>query len=181
MSLASLLAAAGQIESATTALQQALSIDPYDAATYNLAGRLLAGTGKGSEAFFDFQKATRLRPGYGPYLYDYALMLVRLNRLDEAQESAQAAIHADQNLAEAHELLGGLLARKTQLGEAATEYQKALQARPDFSRAHLDLGLVLAAQGDLTGAAEHLRKAASGADPNVAQQAAQALQRLEKQ
>jgi FimV-like protein len=53
--------------------------------------------------------------------------------------------------------------------------------RPDFSRAHLDLALVLAAQGDRTGAEEHLRKAASGGDPNVAQQAAQALQRLEQQ
>jgi tetratricopeptide (TPR) repeat protein len=181
LSLASLLAAAGQIDSATAASQHALSIDPYDAATYNLTGRLLAGNGKAPEALFDFQKATLLRPGYGPYLYDYALMLVRLNRLDEAQESAQAAIHADQNLAEAHELLGGLLARKTQLSEAAAEYEKALQVRPDFSRAHLDLGLVLAAQGDLTGAAEHLRKAAGGDDPNVAQQAALALQRLEKQ
>jgi tetratricopeptide (TPR) repeat protein len=107
-------------------------------------------------------------------------MLVRLNRFDDAQQSAQAAISADQNLAEAHELLGGLLARKKQLGEAAAEYQKALQVRPDFGRAHLDLGLVLAAQGDLTAAAEHLRQAANGGDPNVAQQAAQALQRLEK-
>jgi tetratricopeptide (TPR) repeat protein len=181
LSLASLLAAAGQIDLAEAASQRALSIDPYDAATYNLTGRLLAGTGKAPEALFDFEKATLLRPGFGPYLYDYALMLVRLNRLDEAQASAQAAIRADQNLAEAHELLGGLLARKTQLTEAAAEYQKALQVRPNFSRAHLDLGLVLAAQGDLAGAAEHLRKAASGADPNVAQQATLALQRLAKQ
>jgi tetratricopeptide (TPR) repeat protein len=181
LSLAGLLAAAGQIDRAEVASQRALSIDPYDAATYNLTGRLLAGTGNAPAAVFDFEKATRLRPGYGPYLYDYALMLVRLNRLDEAQESAQAAILADQNLAEAHELMGGLLARKRQLSEAAAEYQKALQARPDFSRAQLDLGLVLAAQGDLTGATEHLRKAASGDDPNVAQQAAQALQRIEKQ
>jgi FimV-like protein len=142
---------------------------------------LLAGSGKAPQALFDFEKATRLRPAYGPYLYDYSLMLVRLNRLEEAQESAQAAVLADPNLAEAHELLGGLLARKTQLSEAAAEYQKALQVRPDFSRAHLDLALVLAAQGDRTGAEEHLRKAASGGDPNVAQQAAQALQRLEQQ
>jgi tetratricopeptide (TPR) repeat protein len=178
LSLATLFAGAGQTDLAEAASRHALSIDPYDAATYNLTGRLLAGKGNAREAVYYFEKATRLRPGFGPYLYDYALMLVRLNRMDEAQESAEAAVRADQDLAEAHELLGGLFARKTQLGEAAREYQKALQVRPDFSRAQLDLGLVLAAEGDLAGATEHLRQAANGGDPTVAQQAALALQRI---
>jgi len=81
-------------------------------------------------------------------------------------------------MAEAHELLGGLLARKRQLPEAAREYGQALRLRPDFDRAHLDLATVLAAQGDVPGAIQHLRTAAQGRDPRVAQAAGAALQRL---
>jgi len=87
-------------------------------------------------------------------------------------------VNADPNLAEGHVLLGGLLARDQRLAEAVSEYQQAVKLQPGFSRAHLDLGLLLAAQGDLRSATEHLRKAAAGRDPNVARQAAQALQRI---
>ena len=161
-------------------MRSALKVDPYDAAAYNAAGRVLASKGQTPEALYDFAKAARLRPGYGPYHYDYALMLVRLNRLDEAQQPAEAAVQSDPDFAAGHELLGSLLARKSQLAQAASEYQRAVEIQPDFSRAQLDLGLVLAAQGDLAGATEHLRKAAQGKDPEVAQRAAQALERMEK-
>jgi tetratricopeptide (TPR) repeat protein len=179
-SLAGMLLAAGQVDLAAAAAQRALVIDPYDAAAYNVAGRTLASKGQNSEAVFDFEKATRLRPSYGPYQYDYALMLVRLNRFDDSQAAVEAGIKADPNLATAHELLGSLLARKSQLADAIREYQRAVELQPDFSRAQLDLGLALAAQGDLTGAADHLRRAEAAHDPAVAQRAVQALQRIEQ-
>jgi tetratricopeptide (TPR) repeat protein len=179
-SLTGLLLATGQLDAAEAAVRKALDIDPYDAAAYDAAGRVLASKGQTPEAVFDFAKATRFREGYGPYLYDYALMLVRLNRLDEAQQPAEAAVQGDPDFAAGHELLGSLLARKSRLAEAAGEYQRAVQLQPDFSRAQLDLGLVLAAQGDLAGASEHLRKAAQGKDPEIAQRAAQAIERIEK-
>jgi tetratricopeptide (TPR) repeat protein len=81
-------------------------------------------------------------------------------------------------MAEAHVLLGGLLAGKRQLSEAEHEYTEALRLNPAFARAHLDLAQVLAARGDMPGAIDHLRKAAAGNDPQVAQFASQALQRL---
>jgi cytochrome c-type biogenesis protein CcmH/NrfG len=159
-------------------LKRALSIDPYDAGAYDLMGRVLAGKNEMSMALYSFQKATHLRPDYGPYLFNYALALVAAQRLDEARTQAQAAVNADPNLAEGHVLLGGLLARDQRLAEAVSEYQQAVKLQPSFSLAHLDLGLVLAAQGDLRSATEHLRKAAAGRDPNVVRQAAQALQRI---
>ena len=131
-----------------------------------------------AESLYNFEKATRLRPGYAPHLYDYGLALLSVNRFDEAQAAAEAAMQADPKMAETHELLGGLLARKRQLPEAAREYSEALRLRPDFDRAHLDLASVLAAQGDMPGAIQHLRAAAQGRDPRVAQAAAAALQRL---
>jgi tetratricopeptide (TPR) repeat protein len=179
-SLAGLLLTTGQPDLAAAAAQHALNIDPYDAAAYNLTGRMLASRGQNSEALFDFEKAIQLRGSYGPYQYDCALMLVRLNRFDDAQAAVEASIKADPNFSAAHELLGSLLARKSQMADATREYRQAVELQPDFSRAQLDLGLALAAEGDRTGAADHLRKAAAARDPAIAQRAAQALQRIEQ-
>jgi tetratricopeptide (TPR) repeat protein len=139
---------------------------------------VLAGKGELPEALYAFEKSTHLRSGYAPHLYDYALALLSAGRFDEAQQSVEAALRSDAKMAEAHELLGGLLARQQQLPEAAREYGEALRLHPGFDRAHLDLASVLAAQGDMPGAIEHLRAAAKGRDPRVAEQATQALQRL---
>ena len=178
LTFASLLARTGQIDAAESALHNALSIDPYDAAAYDLKGELLADKNDLPEALYNFEKATRLRPNYGPYLYDYALGLVRANRLEEAQDQAQAATSQDPNFAEAHELLGRLLSRPGKLAEAAAEYRQALKIKPELSRVELELGLVLAAEGDFAGATEHLQKAAQAPNPVVARQATLALQRL---
>uniref|UniRef100_Q02CI9 Tetratricopeptide TPR_2 repeat protein n=1 Tax=Solibacter usitatus (strain Ellin6076) TaxID=234267 RepID=Q02CI9_SOLUE len=176
--LAEILAKMGQPDAARAALDEALRTDPYDDAAWNLAGRVLTEKGEMSEAFYDFQKAIQLRPGYAPHLYDLALALVRADRFAEAQDRAEAALLADPNMADAHQLLAGLFARKQQLPEAAREYRRALELRPDWSRVHLQLGNVLAAQGDITGAAEHLREAAGGKDAAVARQATQALREI---
>ena len=94
--------------------------EQYDATTYNLMGRALAGKGEMAEALEDLEKATQLHPGFGPHLYDYALALVQVNRFDDAQESVEAALRADADLAEAHELRGELLARKAAIGRGGS-------------------------------------------------------------
>jgi tetratricopeptide (TPR) repeat protein len=180
MGLAELLWRTGQAGRAESELRTALRIDPYDGSAYDLIGRALAARGQPAESLFDFEKATRLRPGYAPDLYDYALELSAVSRLDEARAAVEAALRADPDMAEAHELLGSLLAGKRQLAEAAEEYARAVQLKPEFGRAHLDLARVLADQGDMQGAIEHLRKAAAGSDRAAAQLAAQALQRIGK-
>jgi tetratricopeptide (TPR) repeat protein len=178
--LAEILWRTGNAKRAESELRAALGMDPYDASAYNLMGRVLAGEGQAAESLFDFEKATRLRSGYAPHLYDYALELSSVDRLDDARVAIDAALEADPDLAEAHELLGGLLAGKRQLAEAAHEYGEAIRLKPEFARAHLDLGRVLAEQGDISGAIEHLRKAAAGSDPVIARLATQALQRIGK-
>jgi tetratricopeptide (TPR) repeat protein len=176
--LAGLQAAAGQKDQAEAALREALRIDPYDAAAWDLAGRALAEKGQFPEALFDFEKAIHHRPGFAPYLYEYALTLSSASQFDRAQENVEAALRADPKLAEAHALLGRLLVRKRQLREAAAEYSQAVRLRPDFARVRLDLASVLAAQGDMPGAVRELREAAKSSDPEVARLAAAALQRI---
>jgi tetratricopeptide (TPR) repeat protein len=176
--MAGIQAAAGQPDRAEAALREALRIDPYDAAAWDLAGRTLAGKRQFPEALYNFEKAIHHRPNFAPYLYDYALTLFSASQFDRAQESAEAAARADPKLAEAHALLGRLLVRKRQLPAAVKEYQEAVRLRPDFGQARMDLASVLVAQGDTQGAAQQLREAAKSNDPEVARLAAGALQRL---
>lgn len=170
----------GQASGAEGELRAALRMDPYDASTYDLMGRVLAGERHPAEALVDFEKATRLMPGYAPHLYDYALELSAVGRPDGARAAVEAALKADPDMAEAHELLGGLLAEKRQLPEAAREYGEAIRLQPEFARAHLDLARVLADEGDMAGAVEQLRQAAAGKDAEVARVAAEALRRMGK-
>jgi tetratricopeptide (TPR) repeat protein len=118
------------------------------------------------------------RPGFAPYLCNYAVALAAAGEPDRALESAEAAARADPNLAEAHMLSGALLARKRQLAEAAREYQEAIRLRPDVWRARLELAAVLAPEGEIKEAVEQLREAAKGSDPGVARLAADALERI---
>jgi tetratricopeptide (TPR) repeat protein len=139
---------------------------------------VLAGKSQAPESLFDFEKAAKLLPGHAPYLYDYALELSSVNRVDEAQAQVEGALRADPGMAEAHELLGGLLAGKRQLPEAEREYTEAVRLKPGFARAQLDLARVFAAEGNLDAAIAHLREAAAGSDPQVVQLASEALRRL---
>ena len=166
-----------ELNHSETALQDALRTDPFDDAAWDLGGRILAGKGRLADAFFDFERAIKLCPD-ARYLYDYALVLVRSDRFDQAQTNAEKAVLADTGFAEAHELLGGLYARKSQLPQAAREYGAALALIPGSARVELRLGTVLAASGDKDAAAVHLRAAAKATDAAIARQAEQALRDL---
>lgn len=166
-----------EVSRAEPALKDALRTDPFDDAAWDLGGRIMAEKGRFADAFFDFERAIKLHPS-GQYLYDYALALVRADRLEDAQNQAEMAVHADAGLLEAHELLGGLYVRKKEWPEAAREYAAAVALKPDLARAQFRLGTVLAAEGDKDGAAAHFREAAKGNDAAVARQAEQALRDL---
>ena len=63
-------------------------------------------------------------------------------------------------------------------GDGRSGFDKALTLKPDLARAHLRLATVLMATGDREGAAAQFRDAASGNDPGIARQAAQALREM---
>jgi tetratricopeptide (TPR) repeat protein len=158
-------------------LKDALRTDPFDDSAWDLGGRIMAEKSRFEDAFFEFERAIKLRPS-GQYLYDYALALVRADRFDDGQHEAEMAVRANADLIEAHELLGGLHARKKEYAKATREYEVVLAMKPDLARVQLQLGSVLAAQGDKEGAASHFRDAANGSDPSVARKAEQALRDL---
>jgi len=176
--LASIAAAAGERGRADAALREALRIDPYDAAAWDFAGRSRAERNQFAEAFFDFEKALLYRPGFGSYLYDYALTLASAGQFYRAEEFAQAAARADNSLPEPHALLGRILARRRQMTDASKEYREAVRLKPDFAQARLDLASILISGGERAQAVEQLREVAKGKDPVAAQLANATLQRL---
>jgi tetratricopeptide (TPR) repeat protein len=176
-SLGANLSLSGNQSAAAAAFRQALRIDPYYAtAQANLASQL-SDKSNFRTALYHFEKAATLQPN-GTNLYNYALALVRLNRFEDAKREVDAALQADPNLAEAHELWGGLLAREKNTELALMEFRKAVELKPDFGRAQLDLALTLAAAGQMREAIPHLREAARSNDPSVAEQAARALRKI---
>ncbi len=176
--LAAIEAGAGQNDRAEAALREALRINPYDAAAWDLAGRALAEQRQFPAAFYDFEKAIRHRPDFGPYLYDFALTLASAGDFERAQQFADSAARAGAELAEPHALLGRILARNGKLPEASKEYREALRLRPEFAQARLDLASLLMLQGDVRLAAEQLREVVRGNDQQAARIAAEALQRI---
>lgn len=161
------------------AFRRALQIDPYYATANSNLARLLAARGDLTQALYYFDKAAKLQPSDAVNLYEYALTLVQMNRFDDSQAQAEAAVKAGPNLAEAHELLGGLLARKKETDASLAEFRDAVRLKPEFGRAQLDLAATLAGKGDTAEAILHFREAAKSADPRVAEPAKSALRRLE--
>jgi Tfp pilus assembly protein PilF len=95
--------------------------------------------------------------------------------LADAQLHLEAAIKADPNMAEAHDLLGGLLETKGSMDAAMKEYREAIRSRPDFGKAHLDLGTLLATRHQLAPAADEFRKASADPNPEIRDQAIRSL------
>jgi Flp pilus assembly protein TadD len=110
-SLGNLLWRTSATAEAEASLRTALRIDPYDATAHDLLGRTLAGKAQAAEALFHFEKATKLRPGYAAYLYDYALELANLNRTREAREAVEAALRAKPDMPEARALRALLIGK----------------------------------------------------------------------
>jgi len=174
--LSEVLLKLGDLPGALAAATEALRIDPYDDDAWDLAARLHSQKREVREAMFAFERSIKLRPNSASHLYDYGLALARAARFEDAQQKAEAAIKADDQLAEAHELLGGLFEASGRVAQAAGEYRRAVTLKPELSRTQLRLGNLLLGQGDRAGAAERFREAAKSSDTAIAEQAQRALQ-----
>jgi predicted CXXCH cytochrome family protein len=172
------LAQSGDRSGAEKQFREAIRILPNYGNAHRNLGNLLAAAGDLPQAAWELRVAADLLPADAAVRFNYAVTLRSLGQYSEAEVQAGAAIRLDHNLAEAHALLGNLLAQGDRLDEARREYETALAIRPELARTQLDLGALLAAKGDPEGAAPHLRSAARSSDAAVRALAAQLLQRL---
>lgn len=173
-SVGAVLAEMGQFDLAEAAFRASLRIEPsLGVANANLAN-LLAAKNELAEAVWHYRQSS----GKAADQFNYGVTLVRMNRMADAEKHIVAALKDDPNLPEAHDVLGGLLENRGRVDAALAEYREAVRLRPGFGKAHLDLGAALASRRDLAGAAEEFRKAAADPNPEVQQQAKQALQSI---
>lgn len=168
---------AGDLAGAEAAFREAVRLQPdlVDARA-NLGG-LLAERDFG-EAKWHFEAALRVKPNDARTRYGYAMALGRARDFEQAQRQLEAAVGADGEFAEAHQLLGDLLLAKGEARGAVAEYREALRIRPGAGRARLGLAGALMGVGDRDGAVAELRKAAGDADSGVRGEALKSLRGL---
>jgi Flp pilus assembly protein TadD len=93
-------------------------------------------------------------------LYNVGVKLMVERRFAEAEGKFQAALAADETLAEAHNNLAFSLRMQggQNFARARKHYDRALELRPGLARAYMYRGVMLAQMGDLAGArADHAR------------------------
>ncbi len=105
-----------------------------------------------------FTRALARDPRHTLARYNLALVLKRLDRLDEALVELRRVIAADPR-AEAHHALAQVLWHRGDDARAVDALQAAITMEPRHAEAHTLLGVISAAQRDWTAAAASLRHA----------------------
>jgi tetratricopeptide (TPR) repeat protein len=98
------------------------------------------------------------RPDHALAHYNLALLLKRVDRIDDAIAAAERAAAIDRR-SEAHLALGTLYFQRGDLERAATSLDAAIAANPRSATAWVQLGIVQKARRDLNRAAATLRRA----------------------
>jgi len=155
----------GRVQDAIAETERAAKLDPYLVqAQVNLI-ILYGRVGDFDKAEEHYQKAIALNPHQFPdAYYDYGVLLMNANRLQEAAQAFRKAIEIKPSYADAHNNLGYSLEREGKLDEAAGEYRKAIEAEPGFRQAHFNLGRILINKEDFQEAIDQLRQTLSPID-----------------
>ena len=102
--------------------------------------------GQVAEAITSYEESLAAMPTSTAH-QNLGLVLLRLDRLNEAETQMRAAIQLQPDDAEAHSGLGAVLARQGRNGEAIAAYREAIRLRPGLAVAHANLGVALATEG----------------------------------
>ncbi len=109
-------------------------------------------------ALATFQRVLARAPAHTLARYNYALLLKRLDRLDEAVAELRRVVVADPR-PEAHHALGMALWHRGDAAGAILAFEAAVSAAPRHADAHRMLGVAFASRRDWGRAAAALRRA----------------------
>lgn len=137
------MAAAGDLEGAIAAHEQALAADPDAAQAHaNLIG-LYGRLRRFDRAEAHYRATVALGFNLADAHYDYGVLLAMQEKWAEAEAAYRQAIAVNPFHAEARNNLGQVLERRRAFEEAAAEYRQAVDARPGFRIARFNLGRML--------------------------------------
>ena len=116
-------------------------------------------------ALGDYQKATTLDPKFGPAYNATGHLLLRREKLEEAQKAFEKYAEVQPKEANAQDSLAILHLRKNELGPAVDAARKALELDPRFLKANARLGDALLFQGNAQAARRAYGVLMASADP----------------
>jgi tetratricopeptide (TPR) repeat protein len=133
-------------EDAVQELSKAVELDPQSARAWDSLGLAFDMQGKVEEARDAFQKAVTLNrsePKPSPWpAHDFGSLMLRANRLPEAEAALRESLHYDPNLAPAHYHLARTLEREGKDQDALSEYRLAVNRDPTSTDACYSLALL---------------------------------------
>ena len=114
--------------------------------------------GQVAEAITSFEDSLAAAPTSIAH-QNLGLVLLRLDRLSEAEHHMRAAIQLQPDDADAYGGLGAVLARSGRNADAIAAYREAIRLRPSLASAHANLGVALASEGQPDQAIASLQQA----------------------
>lgn len=141
-----------QFAAAVSNFTRALQLDPEYMKAYDNLGLCYEALGKYDEAIKTYQEAIRrnnLRASPSPWPpLNLGALLIKLQRLDEAEPLLRESLRYDPLFPQAHYQLGLLLEKQKKDGAAVEELRQAATLKPDYADPHYVLGRIYQRQGD---------------------------------
>jgi Tfp pilus assembly protein PilF/peroxiredoxin len=138
----------GETNSARTAFERALELQPDYADASNSLGALLAQSGEVPAAIERFRAALQARPDFADALNNLGFALFQTGQPAQAYELYQKALALAPDFPEALNNIGIYFGRQGDLEAAQRYFQQALDKRAGYSEAANNLALVLSARGE---------------------------------
>ncbi len=136
----------GKIEIANREIKEALRLDPNDSFYYARAAEIKIVEGQHKQALQLVDAGLNANPNSLNCLVDRANILVKLDRLDDADKAAEQALVIDPEDAAAHMAKGFVLLHKSQITQSFSHYKEALRLAPNSAEARKGLALTLKAR-----------------------------------
>ena len=142
-------------DTAITTFQAASEVDPTQHVVFAQLGEAYAGKADQSKDTAEkkdlyqkstdaYKKAIELKADDASYHNNYALALVKMGKVDEAQVELNKAAQIDTvNSSQYYFNLGAVLVNTGHMKEAADAFKKATDAKPDFADGYYQLGVTL--------------------------------------
>ncbi|MFC1751127.1 tetratricopeptide repeat protein [Pseudomonadota bacterium] len=137
--LAHLLKEKGNIDKAIKHLQEATRIDRDNFTAHEQVAILLTTKGEIDAASHHFLETLRINPDNSAAMLNYIVFLVKVQRDDEAMVWIEEIFKKGDFQAQAHNIMGVLLANKGKQIQAVEHFKEALRINPNLKSAEANL------------------------------------------
>jgi predicted O-linked N-acetylglucosamine transferase (SPINDLY family) len=139
-------------EGAVRLFDQALTVNPYQAAAHCNRAVALHTLGRWHTALTSCERAIALDSGYAEAYYIASLVLAALGRWEDALARAQGALALRPDHAESYHQCGNAQCRLQRFAAAVASYDRAIALAPRHAAAHANRAVALQALGEFDAA-----------------------------